>query len=460
MLPIYTRYLTPADYGAVELLGMALEITGILVGLRISQAMFRYYILENDNHQKKVIVSTVLLTVIIAGGFGSLLLYAGSNYLVYAIFGNLEYLTEFKLFALTLVTNAISAAGLSYLRARQKPLFFVSVGIASLAIQVMLNIYFVVHLELHVRGVVYSAMLSGAIVAVFLSMYVIHKTGFHYSREVLARLVRFIAPLIIASIGAFYVAYADKYFIRIFTSLADVGIYSLAVRVSSVLSVAFEAFNMSWGADRFEIVKRENARIIYEKVFRILNMALILTGAGLSIFARDFFYIMTHPEFYPAGNIVPIMVMASIVRIYTTYCNFGALYNEQTRIMAEASWSKAAVSTVFYLTLIPSAGIMGAALAILFGNLIEFIWVHKKSSKLYNMGLDWKPVLIMLSVALLCVVFGATMAEGSVISFAMRCTIFIVLAIAIWLLPFWKDGEKEMIISLITRSKRSSGKIS
>lgn len=44
MLPIYTRYLTPADYGVVELLTMAIELAGILVGLRISQAMFRYYI--------------------------------------------------------------------------------------------------------------------------------------------------------------------------------------------------------------------------------------------------------------------------------------------------------------------------------------------------------------------------------------------------------------------------------
>ena len=56
MLPIYTRSLTPADYGVVELLSMAIEIAGILIGLRISQAMFRYYILaETDNEKDKIL---------------------------------------------------------------------------------------------------------------------------------------------------------------------------------------------------------------------------------------------------------------------------------------------------------------------------------------------------------------------------------------------------------------------
>ena len=51
MLPIYTRYLTPADYGVIELLTMAIEITGILVGLRITQALFRFYILAKDRRE-------------------------------------------------------------------------------------------------------------------------------------------------------------------------------------------------------------------------------------------------------------------------------------------------------------------------------------------------------------------------------------------------------------------------
>jgi len=43
MLPIYTRFLTPADYGTIELLSMILDFVGIILGLRIGQSIFRYY---------------------------------------------------------------------------------------------------------------------------------------------------------------------------------------------------------------------------------------------------------------------------------------------------------------------------------------------------------------------------------------------------------------------------------
>ena len=157
MLPIYTRYLTPADYGVVELLGMAIEIAGILVGLRIAQAMFRFYILAEDQAEKQKVVSTVLLTVLVSSVVGVTVLYLGAEHISRFIFGNNEYIYEFRLFVFTLVTNAISAVGLSYLRARQMPVLFVSIGAATLALQVSLNIIFVVMLEMHVRGVIYSA---------------------------------------------------------------------------------------------------------------------------------------------------------------------------------------------------------------------------------------------------------------------------------------------------------------
>ena len=43
MLPIYTRYLSPADYGVLELIGMTLEVIAIFAGAQIALGIFRYY---------------------------------------------------------------------------------------------------------------------------------------------------------------------------------------------------------------------------------------------------------------------------------------------------------------------------------------------------------------------------------------------------------------------------------
>ena len=58
MLPIYTRYLTPEDYGVAALLMLAIVITEVVVGMRMGQAIFRHYFLAKDQSEKKSVLST------------------------------------------------------------------------------------------------------------------------------------------------------------------------------------------------------------------------------------------------------------------------------------------------------------------------------------------------------------------------------------------------------------------
>jgi O-antigen/teichoic acid export membrane protein len=445
MLPIYTRYLTPADYGVLELLLMAIEFSGILVGLRISQAMFRFYILADGETERKVIVSTVLLNILLTSSLGAAVLYLSARPLAFLLFGDFAYLEEVRMFAFILITNAVSAVGLAYLRARRMPVIYVSVGAATLALQVSLNIIFVVVLELHVRGVIYSSLCSGIIVATIFLLYMFRWAGFRYSYTIARRLFRFIAPLILASIAAFYVAYADKYFLRLFGSLATVGLYSLAARFSSILETLFNTFNLSWNADRYEIVKHDNARDIFRQVFRFLTAVIILAGAGLALFADDFFRVMTDPQFYPAASIVPLLVVAVIVRIFSLYCNFGIMLNEKTRHIAEASWLKVIVASAGYVLLIPYIGVYGAALTLLMSNVVEFYWINRCAARCYDMELQWTAAGTMLSAGAVCVVVGMLMPVGDPVWFLARLITYGCLAVAIYLMPVWEVADRELM---------------
>ena len=445
MLPIYTRYLTPADYGVVELLTTTINLLGILVGLRMGQALFRYYILEEREEQRHEVASTVLLTVILTSALGTLVLALSSSALCRLIFGSTQYLYEFNLFLVTLATNAISAVGMSYLRARRMPVVYVSVAIAVMLFEIVLNVWFVVMLELHVTGVVYSAVISGAVLATALSLYMLVRSGLHFSRPLAWELIGFVWPLILAGLGASYVAFANRYFLRVFGSLHDVGLFALASRLASVLGMAFEAFNMSWVADRFEIVKKSNARAIYAQFFRFLSAVIILAGAALSLFASDFFRIITVPEFYPAARIVPILIVSVIIRMFGWYCNFGAIYMGQTRVLAEAAWGKAMVSTAAFLLLIPPVGVYGAALGLLIGNLVEFAWLYRRSNALYDMGLEWRPVILMATPATILTLIMLILPAGEVVYFALRLIAFAALAVIIIALPVWRADERAMI---------------
>ena len=58
MIPIYTRYLVPAEYGTLELVGMTTEIIGMLLSMRISRAMYRFYFEYDSQKDKNEVIST------------------------------------------------------------------------------------------------------------------------------------------------------------------------------------------------------------------------------------------------------------------------------------------------------------------------------------------------------------------------------------------------------------------
>lgn len=209
-----------------------------------------------------------MYTIMISGGLGAFALYLAAEPAASLLFGSTAYLYELQLFSITILLGALIDVGLSFIRARQKPVLFVSIGVVTLVLQVSLNILFVVVMDLHVSGVVYSMLLSSSLIAT-----------------------------VLASVAVFYVNSGDRCFLRIFGGLAEVGLYALAWRISSILLTLFETFQMSWFADQFEVVKKANAQEIYNQIFRVLAAALFLVGADIALFAGDFFRIMTSPVY-------------------------------------------------------------------------------------------------------------------------------------------------------------------
>jgi O-antigen/teichoic acid export membrane protein len=61
MLPIYTHFLSPADYGVVGLLTFAMSIAEAFFGARLGEAMPKYYFQEGTPRRKNAVISTAFI---------------------------------------------------------------------------------------------------------------------------------------------------------------------------------------------------------------------------------------------------------------------------------------------------------------------------------------------------------------------------------------------------------------
>ena len=445
MLPIYTRYLTPADYGVISLLTIMTDVAAVLIGMRIAQSMFRFYMMSEEEQEKRSVVSTILILTVIAGSFGVLMMYLFAEGLSQVLFGSTEFTIDVRIFAFTLLANGVVAVGKTYLRALQRPYLFVGVSIASLIISVIFNLIFVVYLDMHVRGVVIASLCAAVPIVLYLLVLLIGRNGLNFSRDMAVRVYKFTIPLIIGSVAGAYIAYAPNYFTRIFDSLATVGILAVAIRVSGFMSVIARAVNASWSADRYVVYKQEDANRTFDSMFRLFGGLMLVIAALVSIFAVDLMYFMTTPEFYAAADVVPILAAGMIFGFLKVYCNFGLHLEAKTRHIAEASYISAAVTTLACVFLIPEFQLYGAAAAIAIGKLVEFYWVNRTSMACYDMQLSWGRFIMMSAMTLAAVVIASLVPVGELMHTGLRIIIFCALLATLYILPIWSQDERALM---------------
>ena len=413
----------------------------------MGQAVFRYYSLAKDVNEKKSVMSTIFLMTLFASIIAFIILATNAGSATKIMLGDTRYANLMAIFAFLLITQAVEDFGLIYIKVHQRALLFLLVNLSKFILQLSLNIYFIVYMNLSVAGIVYSACISTGTMSLFAIIYTFYYSGIRFSSSLAKQIIIFSYPLWLAALGTFYIDGAVRYFLRIFSGLDDVGIYSLATKFAMLVIIfIWNPFVNIWSSLRYEIYDMENPNRIYKNIFIILMLAFSLVGLGLSLFSDTVIHVMSDKAYWAAASIVPILVMARIVQAMSQFNNFGILVKGKTGIIAIGTYLNSIIITVAFLILIPLIGLRGAAVSTLIGFLLQLFWIEWRSKNLYNMDLPWRRVMALHLTWLACYLFSWLLPDSLLLSIAGKFIIYISFVLLIFVLPILKKEEKEQIL--------------
>ncbi|MBN4063223.1 oligosaccharide flippase family protein [Cardiobacterium sp. AH-315-I02] len=454
MLPIYTRFLTPDDYGVIELLTMLIDFTALILGARISVSVFRYYCTATNCTEKNNIISSALMLGIFFNATGAAILLLLSETLAIAIFSDASFQYYIVIFAITMLLLPLIEVPLVHIRAQQKPWLFFYFSIAKLVLQVGLNIYFIVYLDMHVEGVAYSAAITSIVMATTLTGYSLSKTGMSASIATCRKLFTFSLPLMLASLGTFYLTFGDRYILSIYTDFTQVGIYALGYKFGFIFMIlSWVPFEKIWDSEKYEIHKRPNAKATYQSYFLYVNIILITLGLCISLFIKDLIKIMADPAFLNAHQIVPIIILAFVLQAWTKFCDLGILLKKKTMQIAQAELIAVIVMSIAFFTLIPAYGFYGAAWSAVIGFGTKFYWTYIKAKKLYDMELPWFKVNLTVLLAITFFLISLLIPDEIITSIALRLVLISAFIAAFFALPIFSQDEKAKIMQSILTIK-------
>ena len=403
MLPIYTRFLTPADYGVVGLLTFAMSMMEPLFGARLGEAMPKYYFQEHDKTKQNSVISNALIVTALISTVTIIILFTLRNQTSKILFGTPNFELIIGLFGIQILTQAIEYYGMTYIRILQKPMLFIAASLSKLIVQLSLNIWLVVTLKLGVMGVVLSGVISSSTYALLLAGFIVFKAGYHFDRELAKKMLGFSWPLWFVGLALLYIYSGNRFYIRIFSSLDQVGLYELAAKFALILSsLVWMPFNQFWETERFRYYEEGN-RSLFSKAFKLISITLIGIALCIGISAEPIIRLMAAPGFHDAYLAVPFLILGTILMCLNNFANFSFMVTEKTSLISYISYATMIIITAFNLVLIPKFGYVGAAGALALALLFQFLITLRVGRKHYDLGIEAGPVLVLLGAC--CAVF-------------------------------------------------------
>lgn len=395
MLPVYTHYLTPADYGVIGLLIFLVSLFEIILGGHMFQAVPKFYHQEETKLLKNSVVTTALLVTSIFSGVACILMASFSDPLAEVIFGGQEYSIYIVIFSALILTHALEQYGLTYLRIIKKPWTYFNFNMVKLALQLGLNILTIVILDWGLMGLALSSLISSVLIASALTIYTIYKTGLLLRKKIAISILKFSWPLWISGVIGLYIGSSNRYFIRVFSSLDEVGLFELAAKFGSIAPLLiWLPFSQYWQTERFQIAKSSNPYPDYSLAFRMITALLIIAGIGVSVLSGAIINIMSAPPFHPAANAVPFLVVAGIFQSLTIFNNFSFMYTDRTLEVTKNNAVTALAISAFYFLLIPLYGFIGASIAFSLGCIAQYSYALYNGNKLYPLRIRQVPLIV------------------------------------------------------------------
>jgi O-antigen/teichoic acid export membrane protein len=445
MIPLYTHYLSPADYGTLELLDLSVALFGLAAMMWMNAAMVRYYYEYEDYKNRSEVISTILIAAALVG----LLSAAGGivfgKQLSTLILKTPSYYKFFWLLSITFCFSTVNSVSFSYLRAKQRSGIVSAVGVITLVISLTLNIYFIVILKYGVIGILYSSLLTTVLSAIALTVMTLREITLSFSFAKLRALSIFGAPLVITSLSAFALNFSDRFFLQRFTNVSIVGIYALGYKFGFMLSfLLVQPFDMIWSSRMYEIAKRPNGAELFARIFRYYSLALVAVALGLSLIIKDVIAIIASPSFRDAYKIVPVIALAYVFQGAFRFMVGGSYIEKKTYSIGMISGVSLLVNLLSNYVLIRRFGGMGAAWATTLSFFLMASLAYFLSEKVHPVAYRLGPFFVSAAVATMLYWCAVKIAVPSVfLSAGLKFLIFISFPVVLYLIGFFNEDEIE-----------------
>ena len=366
LVPLYTRYFLPAEYGVVTELYAYVAFLVIVLTYGLETAFFRF---SKKNNDIKVVYSTALISLIVSSVIFVVLMFVCSSsiasWMGYA--GHTEYI---EWFAIIIALDAVASISFARLREQERAIRFVFVRLVNIFINIGLNLYFIVYQEFGIEYIFITNLIASIVTLVLLFPEMIN-SSWRFDKVLWKKMMIYALPLLIAGLAGMTNETIDRILLKHLlpnTEIAasELGLYGAFYKLSIIMTLFIQTFRFAAEPFFFAQEKEGGSRKIYADVMKYFTIIMAVIFLGVTIF-YDIIKGFLGSEYHDERGFLVVSILLLANLFLGIYYNLSIWYKltEKTKYGAYLSVFGAIITLALNFMLIPIIGFVGSAWATL-----------------------------------------------------------------------------------------------
>ena len=398
LLPLYTGLLTTEEYGKVDLFTTYGMLVALIFGLRLEQGVYRFLVdVRSDERKVSKLIGNILSIQLLAfvvfflGGFA---------------FGRVIETEERVLFLLFCILNIFHTFSLQLPRGLGNYKTYAVAGMVNAASTVVSNVFFLVVMNLRAEGLIYGYIVGYLVTIIYIysnTRIKFDMSSFIVDKNIILPVLKYSIPLIPSEISWYIIRSSDRYVIRFFLGTSAVGLLAVSTKFSVILMEIYSIFNVAW-IDTTVVQDYERDSQVYisyvtNTAFKLFSCLMIVEMAVVG-FGFD---LLISANYIGAYRLIPFYIFSVGIYILISLMSGILIARKMVSDIASGAIISAVINLLFSIILVKRIGILAAPISTCIAYVCMFAYFYNKISKIINIEIDWKYVIILVCVSIVII---------------------------------------------------------
>jgi O-antigen/teichoic acid export membrane protein len=260
-----------------------------------------------------------------------------------------------------------TVSGNYYLYTVKRSSLFTGIQTAKLFLEVGFNVYLMGVRGLGVRGFLISMLIGEVLTSLGLLGWMLARLGARVDLRLLKPMLRYAAPLVPVGLLQLLLHHVDKRILLELGGQEAAGVYGFGYRIAYlVTNMVLGPFVVTWQPWIFAVQDPlERARLV-SRVSTYAVLAIAAASLGVILFGRQAALVLAgDPAFHAAYRVVPFLTLGYVFWALYNVTQTPLLLEKRTGRLVYVNFGAVVLNVALNFALIPSQGIVGAALATL-----------------------------------------------------------------------------------------------